>query len=268
MRRLRVGWHLLAGLGLAALLAGCAGRAGPSGEQSAAATASEGDPLEPFNRAMYALNTQIDTYTLKPAAEAYVHVVPELVRTGIGNVLSNLSDPVVLGNDMLEGKPQRAGDTLMRFAINSTVGLLGAVDVASRLGYPAHSADFGITLALWGVGGSPYLFLPILGPGDPRDSSGRIVDIAADPFSYVGQGAGVAIARWTGFGLKLVDQRSQYLGTFSQIRKTALDPYATFRSLFRQHRDAEIEKVRSFNEHTVPAWFPAPPPAQATAATQ
>lgn len=258
------GWSarlLLAALGVVGLLGGCA--SAPSGTTEAGGTSNaifpEGqDPLEPFNRAMYAANTTIDRYTLRPAAQAYVHVVPEPVRTGLHNVLTNLAYPLQLSNDMLQGKPRLAGDTLMRFVINTTLGGLGTFDVASGFGYPDHSSDFGMTLALWGVGGSPYLFLPILGPGDPRDSAGRIVDIAGDPLSYIGQGAGVVAARWTRFGVNIVDQRAQYLGTFSQIRKTALDPYATFRSLFRQHRGAEIEERRAYKERTVPAWFPPP----------
>ncbi len=90
-----------------------------------------------------------------------------------------------------------------------------------------------------------------------------MVDIAGDPFSYIGQGVGVTAARWSRFGLNLVDQRAQFLGTFEQIRATALDPYATFRSLYRQHRDAQVEQTRSDNQHTIPAWFPQPaaPPA-------
>ncbi|MGH7041086.1 MAG: MlaA family lipoprotein, partial [Acetobacteraceae bacterium] len=247
MKRFGQGCLLLAALGLAGLLGGCASGQSGANNGGGAVAFENHDPLEPFNRAMYKVNTELDRYTLKPAAEAYVHVVPQPVRTGIGNILSNLASPVQLGNDMLEGKPQRAGDTLMRFVINSTVGVLGIFDVAKRLGYPNHSADFGVTLALWGVGNSPYLFLPVLGPGSPRDSGGRIVDIAADPFGYVGQGVGVTAARWTRWGLNLVNQRAQYLGTFANIRKTALDPYATFRSLYRQHRKAEIDKIRAYH---------------------
>lgn len=258
MKRGRGRAHWLAAIGALCMLAGCAAK--QSADTGTAMFGDTQDPLEPFNRAMYKVNTEIDTYTLRPAAVAYVHVVPAKVRTGIDNVLSNLASPLLLGNDMLQGKPRLAGDTLMRFVINSTIGGLGTFDVAKDLGYPAHSNDFGITLALWGVGGSPYLFLPILGPGDPRDSSGRIVDIAGDPFSYIGQGVGVVAARWTRFGVNIVSERAQFLGTYSEIRKTALDPYATFRSLYRQHRAAEIEKIRSDNNRTVPAWFPAPPP--------
>ena len=107
---------------------------------------------------------------------------------GLHNVLANIGTPVQLTNDMLEGKPRRAGDTTMRFLINTTVGVLGIFDVATKWGYPDHDADFGMTLANWGVPEGPFLFLPVLGPSDPRDAVGFGVDIALDPFTWVGAG--------------------------------------------------------------------------------
>lgn len=243
--------------GLALLLPGCATAPPASQPDALAEYRATNDPLEPFNRSMYAVNTGLDQYVIRPVAVAYTKVLPDPVRHAIHNVLGNLAAPVQLGNDMLEGKPRRAGDTLMRFVINTTIGGLGAFDVAGKLGYPDHDADFGLTLAVWGVGTGPYLFLPILGPGNPRDSSGRILDIAADPLGHFGQGAIVTGLNWGRFTLTLVDARSQYLGTFAQIRRTALDPYATFRSLYRQHRSAQVEETIADNRRTVPAWFPA-----------
>lgn len=248
----------LATLGMAGALAGCATPPPASEPDALAQYESTNDPLEPFNRAMYAVNLRLDRYALRPAAQAYVHVLPGPVRSGIHNALANLAEPVKLGNDMLQGKPRHAGDSLMRFVINTTIGGLGFFDVATKLGYPDHDTDFGLTLATWGAGSGPYLFLPVLGPGDPRDSSGRIVDIVSDPLNYFGQGVGVTAANWSRFGVNLVDARAQYLGTLSQIRRTALDPYATFRSLFRQHRDAQVEAAREPEQGTVPAWFPRP----------
>ena len=99
----------------------------------------------------YAINNGLDTVILKPAAQAYRFAVPEPVRTGVHNVLGNISTPVQLANDMLEGKPRRAGDTFMRFMINTTVGVLGIFDVATNWGYTKHDSDFGMTLANWGV---------------------------------------------------------------------------------------------------------------------
>ena len=181
------------------------------------------------------------------------------------NVLGNIGAPVQLTNDMLEGKPRRAGDTVMRFAINTTVGVLGIFDVATGWGYPSHDADFGLTLASWGVPEGPFLFLPVLGPTDPRDAGGFGIDIALDPFTWVGgpHDTGLKVFNWTRYGLSAVDARERVLDSLDQIKKTALDPYATFRSLYRQHRRAQIEELRNDNRATVPAWFPQPAKAQA-----
>ena len=137
-------------------LGGCA-TPPPADDPDAVADFKEtNDPLEPTNRAIYAFNNGLDTVIMRPAAQAYRFLVPSPLRGGIHNVLSNLGTPVQLGNDMLEGKPRRAGDTTMRFLINTTVGVLGVFDVAKDWGYPDHDADFGMTLALWGLPSGPY----------------------------------------------------------------------------------------------------------------
>jgi phospholipid-binding lipoprotein MlaA len=258
MRPVRRFRPILVTLVLTGALAGCATRPPASQPDALAEYKAANDPLEPFNRKMYGVNNAIDTYALRPAAVAYKNTLPNFLRNGIHNILGNLVTPVKLGNDMLQGKPQRAGTTLMRFVINSTVGGLGFFDLATDWGYPSHDTDFGVTLALWGAGTGPYLFLPVLGPGNARDSSGRIVDIAADPLGWVGQGAVVTGLNVGHFVVFAVDQRAQLLGTLSQIKKTALDPYATFRSLYRQHREAQIQEIRNDNKRTIPAWFPQP----------
>ena len=215
------------------------------------------DPLEPTNRVFYAINNGIDTVILKPAAQAYRFVVPSPVRNGIHNVLVNLGTPVRLSNDILEAKPRRAGDTTMRFLINTTVGVLGIFDPATNWGYPAHDADFGMTMANWGVPEGPFLFLPVLGPSDPRDAAGFGADIALDPFTWIGgPSTGLTAFNWSRYGVGAVDARERVLGTIDQIKKTALDPYATFRSLYRQHRHAQIEELRNDNRSTIPVWFP------------
>ncbi len=259
MRPVRRSRLIAAGL-LAALLAGCATPPPPSRPEARADFYQTNDPLEPANRVFYKVNDALDKAVLRPVAIAYRDAVPAPVRTGVHNILGNLTTPVTLGNDMLEGKSQRAGDTFMRFLINTTLGGLGAVDVARRLGYPAHDSDFGETLALWGVPEGPFLFMPVFGPTNPRDTLGRGVDIVSDPFGWVGQGAAVTALNWSRFSLTAVDARSRVLGEISSIQKTALDPYATFRSLYRQHRRAQIAKLRADNQHTIPAWFPAPAP--------
>jgi len=253
---------LAAALLLLGPLLGCA-TPPPANDPDAVADFKEAnDPLEPTNRVLYAINDGIDTIILRPIALTYRALVPEPVRTGIHNVLSNLATPVELGNDILEAKPRRAGDTTMRFLINTAIGVVGIFDAAKDLGYPDHDNDFGMTLALWGVGDGPFLFLPILGPTNPRDAIGHGVDLAADPFMWVGQGPVVTALNWTRFGLNGVDQRERVLDAIDSIKKTALDPYATFRSLYRQHRQAAIEKTRDDNRATIPIWFPQPAAAQ------
>ena len=247
-----------------ALLAGCAGKAA---DPETAADANEvNDPIEPTNRFFYRVNDGLDTVILRPAAVAYNYILPPVVRTHTHNFLVNLSNPVTLADDMLQGKPRRAGDTLMRLLINSTVGVAGVFDVATDWGYPAHSTDFGVTLALWGFDSGPYLFLPLFGPSDPRDAVGIGADTALDPFTWIGQGAAVTGLEAGRFALNAIDTRAGLVGTIDQIKAGALDPYATFRSLYRQHRASEIQTTRDDDRATVPAWFPnQPQPAQPVA---
>jgi phospholipid-binding lipoprotein MlaA len=184
----------------------------------------------------------------------------------VHNVLSNIGSPIQLANDVLEGKPRRAGDTTMRFLINTTAGVLGIFDPATKWGYPNHDSDFGMTLASWGVPEGPFLFLPVLGPSDPRDAAGFGVDIALDPFTWIGTGPnhpGWKAFGWSRYGLNAIDSRERVLDALDQIKKTALDPYATFRSLYRQHRHAQIEEMRNDNRTTVPVWFSQPANASA-----
>jgi len=223
------------------------------------------DPLEPTNRFFYKVNTGIDAAVFKPAAEGYRFAVPRPVRNGVHNALANLSSPVTLANDIMQPSPRRSGDTLMRFLINSTVGIVGFFDVAKGLGYPPHDTDFGITMALWGVPSGPFLFLPVLGPSDPRDFAGFGADIAMDPFTWVGSGTTVTALNVGRYAVSAVDARERVLGEVDQIKKTALDPYATFRSLYRQHRQSEIDETRNDKRATVPAWFPQPPAPAAPA---
>jgi len=132
-------------------LSGCATKPPASDPDAVADFEQTNDPLEPTNRVFYAINNGIDTVILRPAALAYRYAIPGPVREGVHHVLANISSPVQLANDILEGKPRRAGDTTMRFLINTTVGVLGIFDVATKWGYPDHDADFGMTMALWGV---------------------------------------------------------------------------------------------------------------------
>jgi phospholipid-binding lipoprotein MlaA len=252
-------WRSLLLLASAALLvAGCATKPPATDQDALAEYKATNDPLEPTNRVLYAVNNAFDEVVLHPLAVGYINAVPDPVRASVHNVLGNLGAPVVLFNDMMEGKPRRAGDTLARFTINTTIGLAGFFDPATGMGYPAHSSDFGLTLGVWGVDEGPFLFLPVLGPTNPRDTFGYGMDIPIDPFTWIGQGGRVRDLGYARYGMTVVDVRSGLIPTLDNVKEEALDPYATFRSLYRQHRNAQIDEVKSDNRATVPAWFPQP----------
>ncbi len=232
---------------------GCATR--PTDPEALADYQAAHDPLEPSNRFFYRVNDTVDRYTLKPVAQAYVDVVPQPARTGVHNVLSNFASPTRWANDVLEGKPRRAGDTFMRFLINSTVGVAGIFDVARGWGYPDHEADGGMTLAIWGVPEGPYLFLPGLGPSSPRAATGFGMDVGLAPLTYVPRGYGLLTLNWSLYGVGVIDARAGVLDELDQINREALDPYATLRSLYRQHLSAEIDTARRDNRTTTPDWF-------------
>lgn len=203
------------------------------------------DPYEPANRVFYAVNTGLDTVILRPLAVAYHYAVPGVVRRPVGNLIANLGNPVIFANDVFQGRPRQAGVTVGRLLINTTVGVGGLFDVAKGWGLPAHDNDFGITLALWGVPSGPFLFLPVLGPSNPRDAVGYGVDVALDPILYPANGGGFNAFRLSRTGVGAVDTREKLLDTTASIEKTSLDPYATYRSLYQQHRQSVIDQARS-----------------------
>ncbi len=255
---------LAACVSLAGGLAGCATPPPADDPDAVADFRQTNDPLEPTNRVFYKINDTLDTYALKPAAQAYRFVLPERVRTGIHNVLDNLGGPVRLTNDTLEGKPRRAGDTAMRFLINSTAGVGGIFDVAKSVGYPNHDTDFALTLANWNVPEGPFLFLPVLGPSSPRDVTGFAADMVINPFTWIARGQRVfTITSWTKTVLGALDARAEFLDAIDNVKKTALDPYATFRSLYRQNRAGKLETLRADNRATIPIWWPQAVSAQA-----
>lgn len=222
-------------------LSACATRPPATDREAVEEFEANNDPIEPFNRAMFAVNGAIDTVALRPAAVVYRNVVPPPLRTGIRNALGNLRAPTVLLNDVLQGQGERATRTAVRFLINSTLGIGGLIDVAEwQFGLPGHNEDFGQTLAVWGIGEGPYLFLPVLGPSNPRDLVGTAVDAVASPWFWLGQGEVVEALRWTRFGLTILDAREAALDTLDEIARTSLDPYATILSGYRQRRIADI----------------------------
>ncbi|SDE20046.1 MlaA family lipoprotein [Kordiimonas lacus] len=221
-------------LGLLLLTAACASTSqnGPS--------ASANDPLEPMNRAVFAFNKATDRAVLKPLSSAYIAVVPEEPRKGVSNVMRNLREPWVFVNDILQLKFGRAGKTLGRFVVNSTIGIGGLFKVSDRMGVEYHSEDFGQTLATWGVGDGPYIVLPFLGPSNLRDTVGTTAYFFYDPTTTAlnkkGELFDLALLRT---GIDAFDARVRYHEAIDELYKED-DPYVVARSLYHQTRRYEI----------------------------
>jgi len=229
-------------LGLLVLLAACATRPPASDPEALAEFRENNDPAEPFNRAMFDVHNAIDKVFLRPVAVAYREVVPQMGRETVSNFLANLRAPIILTNDLLQGEWKRAGDTASRFMINTVAGIGGLFDVAGRrFGIPAHTEDWGQTMAVWGLGPGPYLFIPILGPTNPRDLAGFGLGFANDPLFWFGGGPGLLAATSTRSALVVVDTRESLLDALDAINRDSLDPYAFIRSAYRQRRQVEIE---------------------------
>jgi phospholipid-binding lipoprotein MlaA len=221
---------------------GCAATT-PAASTTADDADTEHDPAEPVNRAIFKVNVAADHAVMRPVAQAYVDHVPEGVQKGIHNVVQNLKEPAVAVNDALQGNVNQAWQSVQRLAVNSTVGVAGIFDVASQLGLPPHKADFGQTLAVWGVGEGPFVELPLLGPSNARDTVGTAVDMALNPLTFVG-GAPATYAGVATGSANVVDVRSQHLHDLDELERNSLDYYATLRSVYRQHRDAEISAAK------------------------
>ena len=200
---------------------------------------AEGDPWEGFNRKIFAMNLFVDDNLFVPAAKAYRFVTPKPARKGLSNFLANAASPKTLVNDILQGKPKRAAETTGRFIINSTIGFLGLTDGAATLGIPGHTEDFGQTLAVWGVGSGPYVYLPFFGPSSVRDGFGSAVDIAFDPLIYIDTNP-ASLARYSRAGATALALREPLIEPLDDIRSKSLDYYASMRSFYMQARKREI----------------------------
>ncbi len=215
------------------LVTGCATMPAVDGPQTI------NDPLEGANRVSFNVSLAFDKGILRPVAIVYRRVVPTPVRNGVRNFLNNLDSPLIFANDVLQGETDRAGTTLIRAGVNTTIGLAGLFDVAGSMGYMRHYEDFGQTLAVYGIGEGPYIFVPLIGPANPRDILGWAVDLAFDPFTY---------AQWDGkyywlggkTAVDFTDLRARNIDTLDDLEKSSLDFYASVRSLYRQSRNNEI----------------------------
>lgn len=220
----RAAARLLASLLLCAL-AGCASVPPNAGQDPR-------DPLESLNRQVFAFNDGVDAAIIRPLAQLYDTVLPEPVQDCLSNVFSNLREPSNAFNGLLQGKGSDAINDVCRFAINTTVGLLGCFDVASRMGLERHREDFGQTLGVWGLGNGPYLVLPLLGPSSVRDGVG----IGAETFLDVNFWIDNVAVRNTIFGVRYVHARDELLPADKLITEAALDKYTFIRDGYLQRR--------------------------------
>lgn len=213
---------LWAGLLLLALLQGCA--IGPNPR----------DPFEPFNRGVTRFNEGLDEAIVKPVAQAYQGAVPSPVRTGVNNFFGNLSDVWSFVNNLLQLKGEAAGDSLMRFSVNTVFGLGGVLDWASEMGIERHREDFGKTLGHWGVETGPYLVLPVLGSSTVRDTAALVVDAKGDLVMQVNN----VSSRNSLYVLRAVDLRASLLRAGDVLDQAALDKYTFTRDAYLQRRGA------------------------------
>lgn len=197
------------------------------------------DPYEGFNRAMYQFNDAVDRAVLKPTAKGYRYITPDPVETSISNFFDNLGTPLDIFNNAFQGEFLEALSDTGRLIVNSTIGVLGFFDPASKLGMPAHEEDFGQTLGVWGVPSGPYLVLPFLGSSTVRDTAGMVPDYYLDPLFYYendGEETGLK-AMW------VIDTRARLLDAETFL-KDAYDPYSFIRDAYLQRRTYLIHDGR------------------------
>lgn len=194
------------------------------------------DPFERTNRAIFRVNDALDRGVARPAAMVYHRLTPQFVQTGVSNFMSNIGYPTVIINDILQGKFRDGLSDLGRFAMNTSFGLGGLFDPATSAGLEVHDEEFGQTLGKWGVPIGPYLMLPVLGPSSIRDSFGLALDTATDPRQYLRN----TKVKWGLQGLRLLDRRTQLLGTDAVLERAA-DKYTFIRSAYLQHREYQMK---------------------------
>lgn len=224
----RLSTVLVSALALA-VLTGCA--TGPD--------ANPRDPLEPLNRGVYRFNDAVDTAVLKPVATAYKDVTPSPVQTGVNNFFSNIGDLWSSANAAFQLRPREATENLMRFSVNTVLGLGGLLDIATEVGIPRTRLDFGQTLGRWGAPSGAYLVLPIFGPSSVRDGTGLLVDMSVDPVS----GLNDRSARNSLTALRVVDTRAGLLRASSVLEEAALDKYSFTRDFYLNRRQSQIEDL-------------------------
>ena len=198
-----------------------------------AQAASEDDPWESFNRPIFTFNDTLDTYALKPLAQGYQAITPQFLEDGIHNMFANVGDVGNLANNLLQGKLEAAGIDTSRVLFNTTFGLLGFFDVASKMELRKSDEDFGQTLGVWGVGSGPYVVLPLLGPSSGRDAVAKIPDSLLEPYPYIND----VPARNLIHGVDVVDTRANLLSAEKLISG---DKYVFIRNAYLQNREFRV----------------------------
>ena len=202
------------------------------------------DPLEKMNRGIFWVNEVGDKYLVAPAARVWRWVTPKFFRTAVVNVNRLILMPAIFANDILQLKPDKAGEDFCRVVINASFGLAGLIDVATMVDIPQNDEDFGQTLGYWGVPTGPYLMLPLFGPATIRDGVGRLADSGATFYFTLLPLWGTVIIR----GVDLLNLRSQYLEEVDQSRRDAFDYYVFMRDAYLQNRRAKVDRARGIEE--------------------
>ncbi len=206
------------------------------------------DPAEPTNRAIFAGNQFVDRNALQPVARAYEDHLPSGVRKSLHNFVSNLREPAIAVNDVLQANFSRGWNTTQRFAINTTVGGAGLFDVASDWNRPHHDADFGQTFGVWGIGTGPSVQLPLLGPSNVRDTVGKVVGFVGNPLGFV-PGGTMSTIELAGTGVGAVDGRADLLSVTDKLEQTSVDYYSALRSIEAQRRATLVEEGKAGGQH-------------------
>ena len=210
------------------------------------------DPYEPMNRFMYKLNDGLDKVLLKPVSDVYVKVIPQVVRTSIGNFFDNLGYGDVILNDLLQGNLDHAFQGTVRMAGNSTFGFFGIFDVASQWGIPARSNDFGITWGKWKAEPGPYLVLPLYGPSSVRDVSGTFVGQVTNPLFWTEIPLAISIPM---DAANMAEGRNRAQAAIEFRDQAALDPYVFVREAYLQRRASLVNEARGQPTEPAPGFY-------------
>lgn len=240
-----------------ALIGGCAVQP-PAGSTGICQTPSAPwDPAESVNRGTFAFNNTVDDYVLAPVARGYRHL-PEFAQSGVHNFVANFGEPEVFINDLLQGNARRSVNTVGRFALNSTVGIVGLFDVSGRLGMERHKADFGQTFGVWNIASGPIVELPLLGTANLRDATGKVLSFVVSPLgdnsdtldtlSTVSTVGGVVDGRAE--ALPLTDELSKQPDYYATLRNTVAEQRAHFVSEGKQ--GAEMDLAQDCNQEALP----------------